>query len=296
MEIFRLVLVFASTIIFLFGCKHDASKTPTRSNTHVTIRRGEELARLTTDDGLQFTLDSAGFARIENTPGIAIHYHGDALEFYRIESPYSSGSNQIKTGHGKTVEIELSDGTFVLLSSSSQLVFPHMFSGPTRRVTLVGEAYFKISNSVHSPFIIVTKYGDIVSSYGSVDVAAYNTLKVADITGLVTVKSNDKRIDLESGELIELGTDFKLNKRKDNNAFSVSWEQSKLYFENASIRQILDALSLWYPINFSIRDSSNKHFTGIIELKDSVNSVLDTLRIKGMGQFKVLDSMVIVTR
>lgn len=71
-----------------------------------------------------------------------------------------SGSEIYHTLHvpyGKTFEVEFADGSSATLNAGSQLSYPKNFDAhDTRRVSLVGEAYFKISKS-KKPFLVHTE-------------------------------------------------------------------------------------------------------------------------------------------
>ena len=62
--------------------------------------------------------------------------------------------NQLIIPYGKTSEVLLPDGTKVFLNAGSRLVYPENFTGKTREVFLVGEAFFDVSHDQKHPFIV----------------------------------------------------------------------------------------------------------------------------------------------
>ena len=54
-------------------------------------------------------------------------------------------------------KVILADGTEVWLNAESRIEFPSNFQGNERRVSLQGEAYFKVARNEQSPFIVSTE-------------------------------------------------------------------------------------------------------------------------------------------
>ena len=64
------------------------------------------------------------------------------------------------TGRGEQKEILLADNSKVILNYATELVVPKLQPGKPRRVSLTGEAYFRIESS-ETPFIISTNYAGV---------------------------------------------------------------------------------------------------------------------------------------
>ena len=56
-----------------------------------------------------------------------------------------------------TTSITLGDGTQVLLSANSRLIYDKDFTDKKREVTLVGEARFSVAKDANRPFIVRTE-------------------------------------------------------------------------------------------------------------------------------------------
>ena len=77
-------------------------------------------------------------------------------------------------------EITLSDGTKVKLDAGSSIKFPDKFEDDKREVFLNGEAYFKVTSDLQTPFIVHTNQAEITVLGTKFNVRAWDqTHKVA---------------------------------------------------------------------------------------------------------------------
>lgn len=78
--------------------------------------------------------------------------HGDEI---KADDKKSSIEWQtINVPAGKSMKIQLSDGTEVWLNDETTLSYPSRFDGDKREVRLMGEAYFKVKSDSLHPFIV----------------------------------------------------------------------------------------------------------------------------------------------
>jgi transmembrane sensor len=93
------------------------------------------------------------------------------------------------TGKGEQKEVVLGDGSRVILSYMTQLVVPKFRPGKPRRVSLTGEAYFRVQPS-ETPFIISTEYAGVQVVGTEFNLRARGgALEVAVIAGIVKVSA-----------------------------------------------------------------------------------------------------------
>src|ERR1700722_6597134 len=60
----------------------------------------------------------------------------------------------LQVGYGGRSKLVLSDGTTVWLNAGSRLIYPDLFTGDRRDVTLEGEAFFDVAKHVSMPFFV----------------------------------------------------------------------------------------------------------------------------------------------
>src|SRR5690606_25369938 len=102
-------------------------------------------------------------------------------------------SLQLTTPNGGQYQINLSDGTLVLLNAASTLTYPAEFGENTREVILDGEAYFEVTKDPEKPFIVRTAKQRIEVLGTSFNINAYNnetTTKTTLLTGAVRINTS----------------------------------------------------------------------------------------------------------
>jgi len=122
---------------------------------------------------------------------ISHYYDNKAIAFVKIDS------------RAQTRAQTLPDGSVVTLNSHSTLIYPEKFSGKFRPVTMLGEAFFKVTPDKTKPFIIKVN-GVTVRVVGtSFNVKSRNDkTQVIVETGIVNVSEKTKNINLSPGEKV----------------------------------------------------------------------------------------------
>ena len=149
------------------------------------------------------------------------------------------------TIRGQRMDFMLSDGSQIRLNANSFISFPENFrSSTTREITLVGEAFFKVTRNPDKPFIVHT---------GSVSTkvlgTAFNVKHYTDGLGSVVVKegkvqvlkSTDQYVVLNPNEKAIIYSDS-LSKTKSDFETEVSWLSEDLIFDRVSAKELLTTL------------------------------------------------------
>ena len=131
-----------------------------------SIAPGSNKAILTLANGTTITLDSTangaiaqqGQSSVIKSAGGQISYQpasttlnpGATLNPAATRSPDAAGTtplmNTLRTPRGGQYRLTLPDGTKVWLNAASAITYPTAFTGPQRKVTISGEAYFEITS------------------------------------------------------------------------------------------------------------------------------------------------------
>lgn len=176
----------------------------------------------------------------------------------------------VKADKGDKATIELPDGSQVILNSSSRLSYFTDFSSRERRVSLDGEAYFKVSRDLKHPFIVQAGGLEVKVLGTSFNVAAYQddeSITIVLLEGKVNVYAHELSRSMTPGDKIEYD-------KKSNKMFStrvapndyIEWTKGNLYFEKESLKNIMMTLSRIYDVKiiFDSDQLSNERFTGTI--------------------------------
>ena len=146
---------------------------------------------------------------------------------------------EIRTTPGMVASVNLPDGSVVWLNSDSYLRHPVKFTGKTREVNLIGEAYFKVNRNEKLPFFVNTKENLRVEVLGTeFNVDAYDDNQYVSTTLLSgSVKLNyrgsnnqEKNIVMQPGQKIyydELSKTIAVS--QPFLPSEVAWKEGRLY-------------------------------------------------------------------
>lgn len=153
--------------------------------------------------------------------------------------------------------VDLPDGSKVWLNSGSELTYPVVFTSSERRVHLTGEAYFKVQKG-EAPFFVsslgpeIKVYGTEfnVNSYANEDVVT-----VALAEGKVSLNTGGKEEFIRPGQVSAFDRKSKhiTVENTDVTQYS-SWREGKYVFRNASLSAILRVLQRQYNVTISLLD------------------------------------------
>lgn len=208
------------------------------------------------------------------------------------------------TPRGGEYRLMLSDGTKVWLNADSKLIYPSVFTGNTREVSLTGEAYFEVSphpaspkgRGVAMPFIVNSKNQKIEVLGTEFNVNAYPdeaNIITTLVNGKVQVKSSKRRLQLEPGQqaILRQAQDDKREIILVENADveqAVAWKNGYFRFDKADIHTIMKQLARWYDIKVSYSDNLPKHYFGAIMNRDNnISQILKMLEATGDVHFKI---------
>lgn len=159
---------------------------------------------------------------------------------------------------GKTFEVVLADGTFVLLGPSSELTYPVRFdSCATREVTLRGEAYFEVTKSsnrfaVNTDRMKLQVYGttfNVLSRKDSPDEAVL----LEGVVGITPKNSsNGKETVLRPGDKSSVYETGEVSVAQTDLAEYVAKRNGYTLFNGKTIEQIVRRLELYYDVDFII--------------------------------------------
>lgn len=198
----------------------------------------------------------------------------------------------------------LDDGTKVHLNAGSSIKYPKTFSDSTREVVLEGEAYFEVAKNANKPFIVTA--GDIQTTVlGTVfTVRAYpgeSKIDVAVEEGKVRVENRDNAIrpfqhvvtrnqmtsfDIPSGTAA-------IREIVPEEVFA--WTDGIIYFNKASINQVLSTLERWYGVTFVVNRKLNPDQDFTFRYKNKpLKEILEGLSFTYKFEFELNDKIVTI--
>ena len=123
---------------------------------------------------------------------------------------------------------------------------------------MIGEAYFKVHKDKEHPFIVETKNSETLVTGTEFDVNTYDEkmIKVTLVNGSVqfaNTKSN-RKVMLRPGQQVQLCND-NMNVCDADTMQLVAWRDGYLFFDNASLNEILQQISSSYNVPVVCHDS-----------------------------------------
>jgi transmembrane sensor len=182
--------------------------------------------------------------------------------------------------------IYLSDGSVVWLKEGSRLEYPKSFTGATREVTLIGEAFFDVAKVREKPFIIHSTHFTTRVLGTSFNIKAYESdesQEVAVVTGKVIVSV--KKSTTGKVEEVVLKPSQKAIYHKKNNSLVESLSdaeefatyspvaKAKLAFNETSLDDIITVLNAAHDAKIVVAKENMKD---CIITADLTNETLET--------------------
>lgn len=168
--------------------------------------------------------------------------------------------NSLQTAFNQT-QVELADGTIVYLNGNSELVYPTEFSGETRLVKLVGEAYFDVKPDKQHPFVIETGSARIQVLGTSFNVKALDSrddVEVMVTSGKVSlqdIQNPAQELILEKGDFASL-TNNELQNRLIHDENYLAWQTKLLNFNNTPLHEVVQTLNRAYAVQIDLKDEA----------------------------------------
>lgn len=173
----------------------------------------------------------------------------------------------IENPRGKKSKVILPDGTAVNLNYESQLKFPVAFEGSSRKVELIGEAFFEVVHNDTLPFIVKTNDIEIQVLGTSFNI---NSFEMEDITnvslvsGIVKIKTHTDTSEegliylLPGQELIYNKNTHETRVEKFDVQRTLAWKDGIIIFKDAGFEELITQLERWYGVDFQIHGKPSK--------------------------------------
>ena len=295
----------------LFRQSEEAWRLAHDQRKHVQVDRERTWFRIKKQIARQYTLPVmlrvAGIAAsVALLIGLSLPYlftgHTDVLSGTpQIISLYVPGGV-----YSKTI---LPDSTVVWLNATSSIHYPNYFSGDTRTIELMGEAFFDVARDESKPFIIQSgniRVNVLGTSFNFKHYKGDTHAVLAVETGTVTLSTGaSKATNLKAGQYATVNSRTlqtevfdaiptvsvkkeepsatapprMVEKEAQNNQFSV-WRNYVLVFRDEPFNNILNELARRYNVEFEVRDKEIMDYVYTATFNDlSLEDILKLLKI-----------------
>lgn len=291
-----ILLLSAGVWWYYTGNMHDESKA------HVPVHAAEVI--IITESGDKFTakqLDS----------GIARQVADNKLEYSARENTSEEDAARVEkqvprhtiiVPRGKTFELVLADGTFVLLGPSSELTYPVQFdSCSTREVTLRGEAYFEVTKSsnrfaVNTERMKLQVYGTTFNVFAREKMPVEAVLVEGRVG--ITPESGTEETILHPGDMYSIDEAGDIKVMQVDLAEYKAKRNGYVLFNGKTIEQIVRSLELYYDVDFVHEGvvPDTREYVFSVKRTSSLREVLDVIVSVADVKFVIDGKEVEITR
>ncbi|MEP6616229.1 MAG: FecR domain-containing protein [Ginsengibacter sp.] len=191
-----------------------------------------------------------------------------------------SKQTQLATQYGQIKHERLPDGTEVVLNANSRITYGKWQKGALREVWVNGEALFHVQKTPeHSKFIVHTNAFDI-----EVTGTTFNVINTPGKSNVVlqegTVRIHRSGVDeivMKPGDFVEFSNQ-QIQKKTVTKRDYLAWTESKLVFDNTTLKEIATIIKDHYGVDVQFADKSvaDKTITGIMP-NDNLDVLLKAL-------------------
>lgn len=295
----------------ILGYSHLDNRNTEYQFTSSGVYGNKDEARLVLSDGEQIVLEKdKSSITLNNDEKIVINNENTIDLSDKVpQSEDKVQMNEVIVPYGKRSELVLADGTQVWLNAGSRFAFPTKFTNEIREVFLQGEACFKVAKNELQPFIVNANELGVKVLGTHFNVAAYpddQTIETVLVEGSVAL-TKQKSFGLGSKSVV-LQPNQKATFDKEVKEIVVSdepyadvylaWTEGWFEFEKQSLEKVFTKLERYYDIKVNVPEEfpSDEIITGKLDLKDSLEIVMEALSDVAKLNYTIKDDQVIIER
>jgi transmembrane sensor len=219
-----------------------------------------------------------------------------AFGVFQISRDSRNALKSFASGNAVSSPVALSDGSHIVLNSSSEVKYPEKFGSHGREVYFWGEAFFEIASDPTRPFVIETGDARIKVLGTSFNVKAYPETGITEVvvnTGTVLFYYVDENDNILGQVVLHKGdkgtynrTTHKLARMLNDDLNFISWKTNILVFNATSLDKVLDVVGKKYGVSFHMDSAelSRLKLNATFD-NESLDSVLEVLSLVHKLQF-----------
>ncbi len=266
------VLIIALGVGFYLFTSNVRNSTASNS-TSITLEMGAGNTRILQQQGQEIIVNNKGQEigiRTENN-----------LTYNRDTTATELVYNTLYIPKGKTFELQLSDGTQILLNADTKITYPVNFLPDEERIIrLRGEAYFQVAKDSLRPFIAQTS-NQKVQVYGTTfNIKAYpedlfdETVLIEGSVGITTTESEVKIVP---GQRATTRRGREPEVEEVNTADYTAWIQGGMVFHADRFDKIIKVLERRFDIKIDNKyeQLNQERFTASFKKPEDIEQILN---------------------
>jgi len=226
----------------------------------------------------------------------------------------------LEVGYGGRSKLVLGDGTTVWLNAGSRLIYPDVFTGDRREVTLEGEGFFDVAKHVSMPFLVHAGKITVKVLGTQFDIKAYKEdaeLSTTLISGKIQVTLDgdpDKKVILKPHEMLTVVNSHVetadaargaatgkalhylvqgLPEDGNDSLPETAWVDNRLVVSDITFEELARTLERRYDVRIDFEDERlrSEHLSGVFE-KETIQQVLDILQLTTKFKYSIVGKKV----
>lgn len=277
----RLRWVAAAVFILIAGATgwfllHSANEPQpiTASIYHNNVAPGKVGATLKLSGNRTIDLDKVADGVIAYENGMKVIKKNGEITYEGTANTQEVIYNELIADKKQRSSAVLPDGSIAWVNASSSVKYPIHFTGSNRRVSMTGEAIFRVKHNAAQPFQVEAK-GHIFEDVGTeFNINAYDDEAVIK----TTVLEGEVKIGTTS---IKQNQQVQINKQGQTKLFSnietdevFAWRDGQFNYSGTDIEEIMKQAAKWYDVEIEFKTKINEPFT-----------ILGLSRDKGLTEF-----------
>lgn len=205
----------------------------------------------------------------------------------------------VKTPAGMQTDFLLPDGSHVWLNSGTVFKYPVSFVGNTRRVELVGEAYFDVIKDASHPFLVKAGKMNVEVKGTRFNLINYTDEKFSKLileSGSVRLFSGDYEerktiMNIKPGELAVLDDiSNQLSVSKVDVEKYTAWKDGLLIFRDDQMGEVVRKLNRWFNVEIILQSPELKGYVYTATYRDeTLPQILELLKISAPIKYSITE-------
>jgi transmembrane sensor len=305
---------YAAAILIMLGAgSYFLNKNPAPQKEEIVNKNPQTLSEKKTDSlhnrGYLLLPDSSKIGLDTASEGIMALQNGSKFrkdnKTITPESPPKKLATEYNTieyytlvaDKGGDFRLYLPDSTLVWLNAGSAIRFPVRFTGRERKVEIVGEAFFEVTENASKPFIVTSGYAEaeVLGTDFNIKAHAGDSIITTVVEGSVKVSSGGKSETVLPGKQIVVSRSGKLGKPKEAKLDRVTaWKYGKFDFRDQDLPDILAELGRWYDLEVDLSKVPNVKRAGVYPRSIPIIEVLIHLSAPSGVQLKLEGKKIVI--
>lgn len=260
------------------------------------LKPGTNSATLTLANGQQIILAKSMRGKLAQQGNMNIQMTtGGTIAYQAGQEPGTESSvyNTLSTKKGEQFPLLLADGTQVTLDAASSITYPVAFNGKERKVTITGQAYFKVVHKEQQPFFVSVKDQTIRDIGTEFNINAYDdepATRTTLVEGGISIHKGDAIAILKPGQQALVQPNSNTIAVKNVNIESVvAWKNGRFLFNDENLASIMRQVARWYDVEVIYENEGlkAKTFGGVTARFGNVSELLHTLEMTNQVKFTI---------